>query len=287
MADRKKIAVVLGGGGLKPYASLPLFTYLKEKNLEIDLLVGCSGGAIIAALIGSGYSPDEIQKDFVTRIQKSLFKRNWRAILSFANLPFSKMDRTSALFNPERLVNLLREFMGNKRIEECSPRTIFQATDYLTGEGFSIEKGDLVSCVNASAALFPFFPPVQLGGKWLFDGGFSAPVPVLQAIKFGADVVIVVDFLEKIQPDPQGAFQTMIHISNLLAKTIVRQQMALSIALHHAEIFYIKVNFERDISIWQTECLPEILEAGKLALEKSKAELELLLMPDLPGVPPS
>lgn len=277
MDTKKKIAVVLGGGGLKPYAALPLFTYLKEMNVEPDLLVGCSGGAIVASLIASGYSPGEILDNFVPRIHKSLYKRNWRAILSFANLPFGKMDRTSALFDPDRLLNLLREFLGERKIEECTPRTIFQATDYLTGEGFSIEKGDLVTCVNASAALYPFFPPVQLGGKWLFDGGFSAPVPVLQTIKYGADIVIVVDFMEKIQPDPKGAYQTMMHISNLFAKTIIAQQMALSIALHHSEIFYIKVNFERDISIWQTECIPEILEAGRLALEKSREELEFVL----------
>lgn len=111
----------------------------------------------------------------------------------------------------------------------------------------------------------------------MFDGGFSAPVPVLQTIKYGADIVIVVDFMEKIQPDPKGAYQTMMHVSNLLAKTIISQQMALSIALHNAEIFYIKVPFETDISIWQTERIPEILEAGQLAIDRSKEELEFLL----------
>ncbi len=43
-----KLAIVLGGGGIKPYAALPLITFLQEQQIPVDMLVGCSGGSIIA-----------------------------------------------------------------------------------------------------------------------------------------------------------------------------------------------------------------------------------------------
>ena len=277
MYKGKKVAVVLGGGGLKPFAALPLFSFLKENGVEIDLLVGNSGGAILSSAIGSGYSTEYILEKVVPKINKSLFIRNWRAILSFANLPFGKMERHSALFKPDRLLSLMKEFLSDRKIEDLSPRTVFQATDYLTGENVLLEKGDLVKSVYASSAIYPFLPPIQIDGRWLFDGGYTAPIPVLPAIRFGADVIIVVDFFEKIQPDPKGAFNAIMHITKILTKSIASNQMALSINLMDAELFYIKVNFEKYISIWETESLPAILEAGQLAVDKAKNELKLIL----------
>jgi len=57
LSKRKpRIGVVIGGGGLKCLAAVSLFEFLNEKDIDVDLLVGCSGGAIMAALYGAGYN---------------------------------------------------------------------------------------------------------------------------------------------------------------------------------------------------------------------------------------
>jgi NTE family protein len=277
MYNNKKIAVVLGGGGIKPFASLPLFYFFEKKNIKPDIIVGCSGGAILSSMIGTGIPFETINKDIIPQINSSLFQKNWKFILSLIGIPFLKTQRADAILKPQRMMKLMHNYLGNTKIEETNPKIILQATDYLTGESVALEHGDLAKSVYASAAIYPFLPPVEINKRWLFDGGFSSPVPVLQAVRQSADVIIALDFLEKIHPDPKGIFNIIMHIPRFLTKTVISQQMALSIDLHDAEIFYIKVYFEKYVPMWQTESLPYIIEAGKNAVNKSEEELLKLL----------
>ena len=265
-----KVAVVLGGGGIKPFSTIPLFSFLDEMNIPVDLLVGCSGGGILATLYSYGYSPDEMMYEILPLIKKSIFKKNWRTFLSLLNVPFIAMDKHSAFFKPEPLRKLALELFKNRRLEELKPKTILQVTDFETGEGIGLESGDLVDCIYASSAIYPFLPPIRVNERWVFDGVFSAPVPILQAVKRNADIIIVMDFLEKIQGNPRGPLDIMMHLSKLYSKTIMANQMALTIDLHHSEIIYIKVHFEKDVSLWETEHFPLILDAGRKAVEKQK-----------------
>jgi len=59
---RPKIGVVLGSGGIKALASIPLFDFLYDAGIDIDLLVGCSGGGVIAGLRGAGYDTEQMRK---------------------------------------------------------------------------------------------------------------------------------------------------------------------------------------------------------------------------------
>lgn len=270
-----KIAVVLGGGGIKPYSAIPLISFLAEHNLPVDLLVGCSGGSIMVSLWASGYSTDQMLHEVVPKISKKTFKVNWRAFLAVANLPFGRLDRESALVHAGPIQNFMKELWGDTRLEDLRPKTILQVTDFTTGEGIGLESGVLADCVYASSAIYPLLPPIRMGDRWLFDGGFTAPVPILQAIKHPVDIIIVVDFLEKVQDNPQGVFDNLMHTGKLNAKTITASQMALSISLHQAEIIYMKVEFEKFISFWEIEKFPYILDAGEKALAKIKDELLL------------
>jgi NTE family protein len=209
------------------------------------------------------------------QLKKSTFKANWKAFMAIANLPFGRMNRESALIHSGPIQKIMKGLWGDTRLEDLKIKTIIQVTDFQTGEGIGLESGLLADCVYASSAIYPLLPPIQIGQRWLFDGAFTAPIPVLQAIKRKPDIIIVVDFLEKLHQDPNGFLDTMIHIGNLNIKTISATQMALSIDLHHAEIIYMKVEFEKYISFWEIEKFPFILDAGKKALDKIKDEFLL------------
>ncbi len=47
---RPKVGVVIGSGGLKALSAIALFEFLNEAQIDIDLLVGCSGGGLMADL---------------------------------------------------------------------------------------------------------------------------------------------------------------------------------------------------------------------------------------------
>ncbi len=268
-----KVAVVLGGGGIKPYSAIPLISFLESQNIPVELLVGCSGGSIMVSLWASGYTPEKMLYEVAPKLKKSTFKANWRAFLAVGNLPFGRMDKTSALVHAGPIQKFMKELWGDTRLEDLKTKTILQVTDFQTGEGIGLESGVLADCVYASSAIYPLLPPIKIGERWLFDGAYTAPVPIMQAIKHDIDIIIVVDFLEKVQQDPQGIFENLMHTGKLNAKTITANQMALSIDLHHSEIIYMKVEFERFISFWEIEKFPEILAAGEKALDKIKDEL--------------
>ena len=268
-----KIAVILGGGGIKPVSAIPLINFLEKENIPVDLLVGCSGGSIMVSLWASGYSSTQMLNELAPMVKKSTFRPNWKAFLGAASLPFGKLDKESAFVRAEPIRKFMKDIWGDTRLEDLKPKTIIQVTDFQTGEGIGLETGLLADCVYASSAIFPLLPPLKIGDRWLFDGGFTAPVPIMQAIKYQADILIVVDFFEKVQPDPSGIFEILMHTGSLEARTMTANQMAISIDLHNSEIIYMKVEFDKTINFWEIEKFPMILEAGEKALEKIRDEL--------------
>lgn len=270
-----KVALVLGGGGIKPYSIIPLLKFLDSKRIKLNLVVGCSGGAIMSALLASGYSPDEIMNNIVTRLNKNLFKKDFRALASIAGLPFCRMDKETTFIKAAPIRSFFKELFGSRRIEDLGLKTILQATDFETGEGVGLETGDLADSVYASSAIFPILPALRIGERWLFDGGFSAPVPVLQAIRYSPDIIIVADFQEKLNPNPKGCFEAALHTGKIYTKTITSDQTCLSIDLYEGEVIYTKVVFDKYIPMWEVDKMPAILEAGEIALDKAKGEIVL------------
>ena len=55
--NRKKVAVVLSGGGAKGMAHIGVIRALEENGIPIDYIAGTSMGAVIGSLYAMGYSP--------------------------------------------------------------------------------------------------------------------------------------------------------------------------------------------------------------------------------------
>jgi NTE family protein len=62
MAERqKKVALVIGSGSVKCAAAIGLHQALVQEGIEVEMVVGCSGGALYAAFIALGHTPEESQ----------------------------------------------------------------------------------------------------------------------------------------------------------------------------------------------------------------------------------
>ena len=53
MNSKKRIALVIGSGGIKCAAAAGLWRVLQEEGIVVDSVVGCSGGSMYAALIAN------------------------------------------------------------------------------------------------------------------------------------------------------------------------------------------------------------------------------------------
>jgi NTE family protein len=273
-ADGPKIAVVLASGSIKAFSSLALFEFLAAQQINIDLLIGCSGGSIIAAAVGAGMPVEKIRENGRKFLNKDLFaKKDFRAMLGMYNLPFGRFNKTSGFLKPDRIISMYKEVFGDKRLEELQPKTLLQVTDMDSGQGNVLESGLVADAVYASGALFPILPPIEIDGHLYADGFYTSSLPVVEAVKRHMDVIIAVIFEDPIHPSPRRFFSCFNNIYKIQSTAVTKYQMALSIDLHDYEIITIKVPFRRTIKMWDVDAVPNILEAGKLAVEQKKEEI--------------
>ncbi len=271
--DRPTVGVVIGSGGIKTLAAVELFRFLDRENIPVDLLVGSSGGSIMAALRGTGHTPEEMAASVGRFWNRRLFSRlDLRTVLSMARLPFFKFQKGGAFFNPAIVKQVLRNYFKETRLEDLKPTTVLQATDADTGEGVVLSNGLLADAAYVSGAQFPFLPPAQIDGRWLVDGGFSSPLPIMEAVRRQCDVIIAIAF-EQQRLEFNNFVEYCLHFFSRTGTTSERSQTTVALDMHHHEIIIVNVHFEKTIAIWDTHEIPAILEAGKQCVGEKSAEI--------------
>lgn len=268
------IAVVLGSGGIKTFAAVALFEFLERAGISADLLIGCSGGAIMTGLHTLGYSPARMLELIPKLLSRDLFSKvDYRALLGIPRLPFGKFDFSCGILKPEGVRAIYRRLFGEQRLEDLPTKTLLQVTDFHTGEGFALEQGLLADAIYASGASYPALPPLRLEGRWLVDGGFSSPCPLLEAVKRHVDVIIALSIETRLSAEPKSYVEMFNYGQSMCANTLIRNQMATAIALHHYEIIQINVRFTTPIEFWDVDKVPEVIEAGRIAVEAKGREI--------------
>lgn len=265
------IAVVLGSGGVKAFSALALFEFLDEAGIATDLLIGCSGGAVMAALHATGHSTARMQEMVTELLAPEIFSnRDYRALLSLAGGPLSRFDVSRGLLKPDGLRTLNRKVWGETRLEDLPTKTLLQVTDFHTAQGKALEQGLVADVVYASCALYPALPPICIEGRWFVDGGFTSPCPVLEAVKRQADIIIALTVETKFSRAPENFLQMMTYGQSHCANHLTRNQMTTAINLHHYEIIQINVRFDRNIEFWNFAEIPFIFDTGRQAVAAQK-----------------
>lgn len=184
------LVIVLGGGGSRGIAHLGVLSVLQEANIKIDLIVGCSAGAIIGALYSSHLNID--------LIKLLLVQKNFDDLVEFdlLQLPF-------ALSGGSRLKIFLEENLSVTDFSKLKIPLAVVATDLGSGNMTVFNDGELLSPLIASAAIPGMFAPVKLHGRRFVDCGVTSPIPVKVAKDLSAKMVIAVDineYLPKAKP---------------------------------------------------------------------------------------
>lgn len=266
--------MVLSSGGLKPISSLALFEFLDEEKIDVDLMVGCSGGGVLAAFRGTGYDNRQIValvREFLS--QKVFSQVDYQTLLNIGRLPYGKFNVSQGLFKKGLFLQTSQKLFGAHQLEDLKTKTLLQTTDIQTGAGVIQERGPLAEAVYASLAMYPLLPPIQIGGRWLVDGAFSAPLPVLEAVKRNMDVIIVLLFHEELVPEPRKFADGLSNIIRAASLSLIKSQLALAIDLHHHEIIVINVPFINPVSLSDVNLIPGLLELGQRAVDAKKEEI--------------
>ena len=187
---KRKIALVLGGGGLKGFAHIGVLRALEERGIEPEVLAGTSIGSLISAAKAGGMSITEMAERARNLKRKDLFRLNRIAMV---------LERTRApsIYQSAPLRDLCASVLRDVTFEELSTRLLVNTVDLQRGSPVvwglpGLRDVSVIDAVYASCALPGFYPPGDVGGRACVDGGVVDNLPTGVASQ-GMDAVIAVD----------------------------------------------------------------------------------------------
>ncbi len=179
------VAFVFSGGAALGSIQVGMARALYEQGIRPDLVTGTSVGALNGAWFAGGGNPDGLAEV-------------WRGLGRSDIFPLSPLHGIRAVLgrrpnmsSARGLRRLLERTVAFRRIEQAELPFIVMAADALTGAEVKLDRGPAVESMLASAALPGVFPPVELNGQLLIDGGIANNTPITTAINAGATEVWV------------------------------------------------------------------------------------------------
>ena len=177
-SDSRGLGLVLSGGAARSLAHLGVAAALADHGIHASAFAGTSGGAIVAAGLASGASPDVLAHEAC--------RLSWRRL---ARLSFS----SRALFAVDRLETFIARLIPAQDFGELAYPLSVIATDVDTGERVVFDEGPLLPALMASCAIPGVFMPVRFGGRLLVDGAVSCNMPVDVMRQRPVQTVLAVD----------------------------------------------------------------------------------------------
>ena len=228
-AQRKRVGVVLSGGGAKGMAHIGVLKVLEKAGIPVDIVTGTSMGSIIGGLYAIGYNANAL--DSMVRVQdwgyvitdkedlrsQSLDdRRKQNTYLFSTGLTIGK--RKSASKQVAGVDSVARkqaqvEISSGGIIKGKNLAELFQqlcigfndsldftrdlripfacvATDIIDNSEVDFHNGRLPLAMRASMAIPAAFAPVRIGNMVLVDGGLKNNYPADLAREMGAEIII-------------------------------------------------------------------------------------------------
>jgi len=279
MTNHPRLGLVIGSGGLKCAAAIGVLQVLEQENIPLDLVVGCSGGAVFGASIAMGFSAEKTME-----VREHAWTRETTQKLDFLSL--AKIALPGIVGFDDEIGILADQGLTNGLVRAYGAETVFSdtkipfhcvATDFQTGEPVVISKGNVVKAIRASAGIPVLFKPLELNGKWLIDGGLSNPLPVDVAIQEGADIIIAVGFETPLVHSVSSPAIFASQMFNILVNQLLYRKFAFYNLAYHSEIITIVPHFDREIHLNDVDSVPFIIDQGRKETLKHLAHLKQVL----------
>lgn len=210
---RPRVGLVLSGGGARGFAHIGVLRVLQELRVPVDVVTGTSMGSIIGGLYAAGYTPEQLDKVvrdtdwvgiFATRAPRAML--DWRRkeddYKNLSDFELGIVDGAltlpRGLAGTQQLEFFLRSLSSPaKRVRDLSQLPLPYAaigTDLENGKRVVLQKDlSLSTAMRASMSVPGAFPPVEVHGRLLVDGGVVDNLPVDAARAMGADIIIAVN----------------------------------------------------------------------------------------------
>ncbi len=230
----QKVAVVFSGGGPKGLAHIGVLKALEENQIPINYIAGTSIGAIIGGLYASGYSPDSIEKIFMSDEmirwatgeidEKYLYyfktpdqNASWVSVRFDYNNGW-KYNFPSNLISPVQMDFAFNEiFSGASAVSDYKFDSLFVpfrcvASDITENKPVIFNSGDVGLAIRASMTVPFYFKPIKINNKLMFDGGMynNFPTDVVYD-DFNPDFIVGSQVALNVQPPRENDIMSQIY----------------------------------------------------------------------------
>lgn len=249
-----KTALVLSGGSARGLTHIGVLEEIQRHDIQIDLIVGTSMGAVVGALYASYGTIAKTLEKMRELVESDLFVRTLS--LAMEDVPAVGPDGffnrfmwlfrrgvyyTHSMIRPtlvpeETYTEVISQLIPDGNIEDLAIPFAAVSMDLFNGEEVVLSKGSLRKAVSASAAIPGILPPVEIHGRALVDGGWIDNVPVAPAIALGAHFVIAVDAsLDTVGlgPVPSSAIESLFRCNEISRITLTHQRRS------HADVILV------------------------------------------------
>ncbi len=224
ISDHVRVGLALSGGGARGLAQIGVLKVLERERVPIHLIAGTSIGAIIGGLYACSLDAEEVQ----TRVLETLAGTRLQGldlekILTVQGVtPVAEGDATSpdgllararrtfrrvvashhaltrqSVLEADAVMKVFEALFGDRTFEKTKIPFAAAAVDLEECCEVIIASGSIAHGVAASSAIAGIFPPVEIQGRRLIDGGYTSPVPIDVAQTLGANVVVAVDVSDR------------------------------------------------------------------------------------------
>ncbi len=246
---RKKVAVVLSGGGAKGMAHIGVLKVLERAGIPVDIVTGTSMGSIIGGLYAIGYNAHAL--DSMVRVQDWSYvisdKENMRSqslddrekqytYVYSTGLTIGKHNsQAGGIIKGKNLAELFQrlctgytdslDFTRDLRIPFACV-----ATNIIDNSEVDFHSGRLPQAMRASMAIPAAFSPVRIDDKVLVDGGLKNNYPADVARQMGADIIIgvTVQGPPKVAEDMGGTMSILSQIIDVNCKNKYDENLAIT-----------------------------------------------------------
>lgn len=209
------IGLALGAGAARGFAHVGVIKALEAQGIRPDLVVGSSAGSVIAALLASGASGNDLNRLALNLDEATI--ADW-------GLPFA--GKFGGLIKGDALQNMINREVQNKSIEQMRISLGIVATELQSGKGVLFRSGNTGMAVRASCSVPGVFQPAVINGKEYVDGGLVAPVPASYARQMGATLVIAVNISsEPVHQNASGTLGVMQQTISIMQRSINQYEL--------------------------------------------------------------
>ncbi len=246
---RKRVAVVLSGGGAKGMAHIGVLKVLERAGIPVDIVTGTSMGSIIGGLYAIGYNANAL--DSMVRVQDWSYvitdkedlrrqslndRRKQNTYLYTTGLTIGKRNKQAGgLIKGKNLAELFQQlcvgFTDSIDFTHDLPIPFScVATDIIDNSEVDFHSGRLPQAMRASMAIPAAFSPVRFGNKVLVDGGLKNNYPADIAREMGAEVIIgvTVQGAPKSAEEVGGAMSILSQIIDVNCKNKLDENLAIT-----------------------------------------------------------